>query len=432
MRLRARGHLLVAEDGAGARASSRRARSGRSPPPGAASLTSHWGADRRPAGPRRSRDAARGGAGAATRAGASPGRRPRRRRPPPPSARLPFSSRAPRPRAAVRIVPGPTSTASSRSALRAPRRGIVVSPAVTASECASRARRCEAPTTTAQSPLRVVRRDPGTPPRESQSSSAPITRRPAATPSSERSCAQIGALSSRAASVRRSGSRSSATGPTPRASTRTSLEVSAHEILLLARRLRPSSAESRSVRPIFPFELVRVDTRSHRTESGSDYYAINPKGYVPVLELDDGSRLTEGAVIGQFIADRRPAAKLAPVPGTLERYRLQEWLNFIASEVHKSFGPLFSPQSRGRQGAFRGRIGKRFDYVAQELERQPASSSARPSRLPMVISSTCSSGPVDGIRPRAWPSLKAFEARVAERPARAGGTRRREPRRGAG
>jgi glutathione S-transferase len=91
-----------------------------------------------------------------------------------------------------------------------------------------------------------------------------------------------------------------------------------------------------------PFDLEAVD-RSKKTGSGDDYLAINPKGSVPAVKLDDGQVLTEAAVIQQYIADKAPAKKLAAAPGTPERYRLQEWLNYIASEVHKGIGQLFNP-----------------------------------------------------------------------------------------
>jgi len=93
-----------------------------------------------------------------------------------------------------------------------------------------------------------------------------------------------------------------------------------------------------------PFEPVKVDIHNHTLADGTDYYGINPKGYVPLLELDDGSRLSEVAVILQYIADRKPGT-LAPAFGTHERYKLMEWLNFIATEVHKQFGPLWYPDT---------------------------------------------------------------------------------------
>ena len=90
-------------------------------------------------------------------------------------------------------------------------------------------------------------------------------------------------------------------------------------------------------------ELEKVDLGKHKTEKGDDYMAINPKGYVPALKLDDGSILTEGPAIVQYLADQKPATKLAPAAGTMDRYRLQEALAFIGTELHKNFGPLFNP-----------------------------------------------------------------------------------------
>ena len=92
-----------------------------------------------------------------------------------------------------------------------------------------------------------------------------------------------------------------------------------------------------------PFDLVRASTKTHQLDDGTDYYTINDKGSVPVLELDNGERLTEGPAIVQYIADQVPAANLAPANGTMARYRMQEWLNFITSELHKSYAPLFRP-----------------------------------------------------------------------------------------
>ncbi|TAG02179.1 MAG: glutathione transferase GstA [Burkholderiales bacterium] len=94
-----------------------------------------------------------------------------------------------------------------------------------------------------------------------------------------------------------------------------------------------------------PFELVRASTKTHQLDDGTDYYTINPSGAVPLLELDNGERLTEGPAIVQYIADMAPASKLAPPNGTFERARLQEALNFITSELHKGFSPLFKPNT---------------------------------------------------------------------------------------
>ena len=91
------------------------------------------------------------------------------------------------------------------------------------------------------------------------------------------------------------------------------------------------------------FEPVLASTKTHKLEDGTDYYTINPLGYVPMLELDDGTRLREGPAIMQYIADQVPTKNLAPANGTLPRYRLQEWLTFIGMELHRGFGPLFNP-----------------------------------------------------------------------------------------
>ena len=118
------------------------------------------------------------------------------------------------------------------------------------------------------------------------------------------------------------------------------------------------------------FDLERVELSSHRTASGGDYMLINPKGYVPALQLDGtGSEiLTEAAVVLQYVADLAPEQRLAPPAGTLARYRMQEWLTFISSEIHKQFGPLFT---RGTPASFaskqRGKISERLLYVQDVL-----------------------------------------------------------------
>jgi glutathione S-transferase len=116
------------------------------------------------------------------------------------------------------------------------------------------------------------------------------------------------------------------------------------------------------------FEPVRVDLRAKKLESGEDYLAINPKGAVPALELDDGELLTENAVVLQYLADRAPDSGLIPPFGTMARYRLLEWLNYTATELHKGFGPLFNPaSSEETKEAARALIGRKFDYVQSRL-----------------------------------------------------------------
>ena len=116
-----------------------------------------------------------------------------------------------------------------------------------------------------------------------------------------------------------------------------------------------------------PLDLEKVDLKTHKTESGEDFYAVNPKGYVPALRLDDGSVLTEGPVIVQYLADKKAETKLAPPNGTLERYHLMEWLTFINSEIHKSFAPLFGNGSDDAKADAKEKIGKRFEYVDKQL-----------------------------------------------------------------
>lgn len=118
-----------------------------------------------------------------------------------------------------------------------------------------------------------------------------------------------------------------------------------------------------------PFELVRVDLANHKLHEKDDFYAINPKGSVPVLELDDGERLTEGPVIAQYICDRANRTDLMPAAGTI-RYRVMEWQNFITSELHKSYSPLFRPDfSEEVKALFRNALRKRYEYVDSCLQK---------------------------------------------------------------
>jgi glutathione S-transferase len=122
-----------------------------------------------------------------------------------------------------------------------------------------------------------------------------------------------------------------------------------------------------------PFELVRVDfAAGRRTEDGLDYRSINPKGYVPALRLDNGQILTEGAVMVQYIADSKPEAGLAPAPGSFARVRLQEWLHYIATELHKGMGPLaLRDLPEDYKASVLKRVGARFDFVAEHVAGRP-------------------------------------------------------------
>jgi glutathione S-transferase len=116
------------------------------------------------------------------------------------------------------------------------------------------------------------------------------------------------------------------------------------------------------------FETEQVSLATHQTKSGADFTTINPKGYVPALQFDDGQVLTEGVAIVQYIADQKPESKLAPAAGTMERYRLQEWLTFINSELHKTFGPLFNPAlSEEAKTATRATVTRRLTQLVAML-----------------------------------------------------------------
>jgi len=115
-------------------------------------------------------------------------------------------------------------------------------------------------------------------------------------------------------------------------------------------------------------QIDKVDLKAKKTESGADYLAINPKGYIPALQLDNGEVLVEGVAIVQYIADQKPESGLAPKAGTMERYRLMEWLTFISSELHKGFSPLFNPAIPDEvKKIFRDRLTQRWAYVDKQL-----------------------------------------------------------------
>jgi glutathione S-transferase len=121
-----------------------------------------------------------------------------------------------------------------------------------------------------------------------------------------------------------------------------------------------------------PFETDRLIKSTKMTVGGEDYMQVNPKGYVPAIRLDDGSILTEGAAVLQYIADRKPDSGLAPVAGTMARYRLQEWLTFISSELHKSFSPFFNKDATDDVKAnARNLLTKRLAYVETQLADKP-------------------------------------------------------------
>ena len=165
-----------------------------------------------------------------------------------------------------------------------------------------------------------------------------------------------------------------------------------------------------------PFETERVDTKAQKTASGKDFRTLNAKGYVPTLQLDDGQVLTEGAVIVQYLADREPAAQLAPAPGTMERYRLQEWLNYIASELHKSYSPLFRAAEEQRP-PLRDALAAKLAYVASQLGERRFLLGDRFTVADAYLFTVLRWNPNVGIDLARWPALKAYMERVQARPA---------------
>lgn len=165
-----------------------------------------------------------------------------------------------------------------------------------------------------------------------------------------------------------------------------------------------------------PFELEKV--KAGVTEKGTDYRTVNPKGAVPTLELDDGQRLTEGPAIVQYLADRKPESGLAPAGGTMERYRLQEWLNFITSELHKRFGTLFSPKAQPEwKAAVREQLGPLLDFTAGSLAgRQYLLGGSQPTVADFYLFVVLSWGRFVEVDLGRWPVLKEYWKRIAARP----------------
>ena len=164
-------------------------------------------------------------------------------------------------------------------------------------------------------------------------------------------------------------------------------------------------------------ELIKVDLKAKTTAGGADYLAINPKGYVPALQLDNGEVLTEGPAIVQYVADLAPASNLAPANGTLARTRLQETLNFISTEIHKGFSPLFNPAAPAEwKAVVRDNLGKRFDFLSAWLEKQPylqGETFTVADAYLFTVLGWCRWVEIDLGK---WPVLTAYCANIAERP----------------
>ena len=167
-----------------------------------------------------------------------------------------------------------------------------------------------------------------------------------------------------------------------------------------------------------PFQPVLASTKTKKLADGTDYLTINPKGYVPLLELDDGQRLSEGPAIVQYIADQVPDKQLAPAAGTMARYRLMEWLNFITSELHKGFSPLFNPKMPDEAKTLaKDKLAERFTWVNQQLEGKNYLMGEQFTVADAYLFTVAGWGKYVGIDVAQWPQLSAYLARVAARPA---------------
>jgi glutathione S-transferase len=163
--------------------------------------------------------------------------------------------------------------------------------------------------------------------------------------------------------------------------------------------------------------LEKVDLSKHLTETGENFRAINPKGYVPAIALKDGSLLTEAAAIIQYLADQQPDAGLAPANGTTERYRLIEWLTFISSEIHKGFGPLWNPATpEAVKAAAKDRLASRFAYLDEILAKQPFLMGEAFTIADAYLFTVVNWTNFHAIDISSFENLSAFQARVASRP----------------
>ncbi|MGO8755059.1 MAG: glutathione transferase GstA [Gallionellaceae bacterium] len=166
------------------------------------------------------------------------------------------------------------------------------------------------------------------------------------------------------------------------------------------------------------FSLEKVNPGDKKTETGQDYNAINPKSNVPALVMENGQLLTEVAVIVQYLADLAPEKKLAPPAGTLARYRLQEWLNFISSEIHKGYSPLFNPRlADDVKAIFKERLAGRISYAAKALADKDYLLGDSFSVADAYLFAVLRWSPRLGFELAPWPVLKSYIERIGARPA---------------
>jgi len=164
-------------------------------------------------------------------------------------------------------------------------------------------------------------------------------------------------------------------------------------------------------------ELECADLAQKKTETGKDFWGVNPKGQVPVLETDDGQKLTEGPVIVQYLADQKPGSGLAPAPGTIDRYRVQEWLSFVGSEMHKTYGPLFRPTTPEEFKVLsREVIGRRVAWLDKELAGKQYLMGDKFTVADAYLFTVLRWSPRVGVDLSKSPNVTAYVDRVAARP----------------
>jgi glutathione S-transferase len=166
-----------------------------------------------------------------------------------------------------------------------------------------------------------------------------------------------------------------------------------------------------------PFTLEQVDLGTKKTKSGADFLKVSAKGQVPVLQFDGGEQLTEGPAIVQYIADQAPAAGLAPTNGTVARYHLQEWLNYVTSELHKGFSPLFNPKTPDAYKAMvKENLAARFTHLDKHLAGRQYLLGDKFSVADAYCFTVVGWSKYHDIDLGKWPNLKAYMDRVAARP----------------
>jgi glutathione S-transferase len=166
------------------------------------------------------------------------------------------------------------------------------------------------------------------------------------------------------------------------------------------------------------FDAVSVDRQTRKTSEGEDYNQVNPKGYVPALRLDSGEVLTENVNVLQYIADQAPAGKLAPPAGSLQRYRMIEWLAFISSEIHKAVSPIFNPAANDDVKTFtKNNLTRRLDWLDKEWGKRQFLLGDQFTVADSYLFVVLGWLPRLGFDMTKWPNLKAFHERVQTRPA---------------